>query len=154
MNSDKPLEYPGAISCDDRGYVRFVNDFNPQACGVKRFYQVSNHDKGFIRAWHGHLHEAKYVYVVNGSIKIGTVRINGKDDDWSLNRPTFQCLTSASPKVLFVPAGYANGFQTLEDNTNVMFFSTSTLADSLADDIRYPWNHWNQWADVWEIKFR
>lgn len=155
MNAEAPTTISGAISCDDRGYVRFVNDFNPTVCGVKRFYQVSNHQQGYIRAWHGHIHEAKYVYVVTGSIKLATVKINGPKDDWSLRCPTFTYLTSASPKVLYVPPGYANGFQTLEPDTNIMFFSTSTLAESLNDDIRYPWDHWNNWNnDPWKNTFR
>ena len=37
----------------------FVNDFNFE--NVKRFYQVENHRQGFIRAWHGHKKEGKYI---------------------------------------------------------------------------------------------
>ena len=44
--------YIGGIAVDDRGQLRFVNDFN--FANVKRFYQVENHRQGFIRAWHGH----------------------------------------------------------------------------------------------------
>ena len=61
MNSDIAI-LDGGIATDDRGCVRFVNDFNFK--GVKRFYQVENHRQGFIRAWHGHKKEGKYVYTV------------------------------------------------------------------------------------------
>ena len=40
MNSDIAI-LDGGIATDDRGCVRFVNDFNFK--GVKRFYQVENH---------------------------------------------------------------------------------------------------------------
>ena len=51
MNKETKI-YQGGISVDDRGSVRFVNEFQFQ--NVKRFYQVENHKSGFIRAWHGH----------------------------------------------------------------------------------------------------
>ena len=35
----------GGIFVDDRGPLRFVNEFNFE--GVKRFYQVENHERGF-----------------------------------------------------------------------------------------------------------
>ncbi len=152
--SDKPKIITGNVSCDDRGYVRFVNDFDPQKCGVKRFYQVDNHAKGFIRAWHGHMHEAKYVYVVTGAIKIATVPITSKDTDGSTSKPQVNYLAAVNPCVLYVPPSHANGFQTLEDNTNVIFFSTSTLSESLADDIRFPWDHWEPYFNTWETKYR
>ena len=66
--------FEGKIIADDRGTVRFINDFN--FVGVKRFYQVENHRRGFIRAWHGHRKEGKYVYVVNGAALIGVVNLD------------------------------------------------------------------------------
>ena len=63
----------GGIAVDDRGSVRFVNDFNFE--NVKRFYQVENHRQGFIRAWHGHKKEGKYVYVATGTALIGVVNM-------------------------------------------------------------------------------
>ncbi len=152
---DKIQTLVGGISCDDRGYVSFVNDFNPSACNIQRFYNVTNHRQGFVRAWHGHLHEAKYVYVVNGSIKIAAVKFESAKDDGLENRPVEFVLSSAIPKVLYIPPGYANGFQTLEPNTNVMFFSTSSLEQSAGDDIRFPWNHWSYWkTGNWENEYR
>jgi dTDP-4-dehydrorhamnose 3,5-epimerase len=46
----EPKIINGGIAPDDRGSVRFVNDFD--FAKVKRFYQVENHRAGFIRAWH------------------------------------------------------------------------------------------------------
>lgn len=72
----KPILYKGGLAVDDRGAVSFVNDFNFQ--DVKRFYVVENHKQGFVRAWHAHKKESKYVMVVKGSALIGAVKIN----DW------------------------------------------------------------------------
>ena len=66
-----PKVINGGVAVDDRGSVTFVNDFD--FSGVKRFYQVQNHRRGFIRAWHGHKKEAKYVYVPRGTALIGTI---------------------------------------------------------------------------------
>jgi dTDP-4-dehydrorhamnose 3,5-epimerase len=108
----------GGISIDDRGSVSFVNDFNFE--NVKRFYQVSNHSKNFIRAWHGHKKEGKYVFVSTGTAIIGVVNMETEEI-------TKVVLSSKLPKILWIPSGNYNGFKTLEDNTTVLFFSTSTL---------------------------
>ena len=73
---DKIYIYNGGLAVDDRGEIAFVNEFNFE--GIKRFYMVSNHKAGFIRAWHAHKQEAKYVMAVSGEAIIGAVKI----DDW------------------------------------------------------------------------
>lgn len=141
--SDSPHLIQGGVAVDDRGSVRFVNDFNFK--DVKRFYQVQNHRQGFIRAWHGHQYEAKYVYVVSGSALIGAANMETQVVDKFV-------LSSQSPKVLFIPAGYANGFKTLEENTIILFFSTSDLNSSLKDDIRFEYDKWNIWEEDYRWK--
>ena len=128
----------GGVSVDDRGSVRFVNDFNFE--GVKRFYQVENHSRGFIRAWHGHKKEGKYVYVVSGSALIGVVNMENEEISKFV-------LSSQTPKVLWIPPGHFNGFKSLEENTKILFFSTSTLEESLGDDIREDHDKWNIWNE-------
>ena len=141
----------GNIATDDRGTVRFVNDFNFN--GVKRFYQVSNHRSGFIRAWHGHMKEAKYVYVAKGTALVAAVPMEdmlaAKESGILANPDVVQkaVLSANKPTVLFIPAGYANGFKTLEEGTIVQFFSTSTLEQSLGDDIRFDYNLVNVWGE-------
>lgn len=126
----------GGLSIDDRGSLRFINDFNFE--GVKRFYQVENHEVGFVRAWHGHKIESKYIYVSRGSALIGAVDLNGGE----LSRFV---LSSDKPSVLFIPAGYANGAMNLTEDCIIQYFSTSTLEESKGDDIRYPFDKWNIW---------
>jgi dTDP-4-dehydrorhamnose 3,5-epimerase-like enzyme len=139
--SDSPHILQGGVAVDDRGSVRFVNDFD--FSDVKRFYQVQNHRQGFIRAWHGHQHEAKYVYVASGAALIGAVNMETQVVDKFV-------LSTQSPRILFIPSGYANGFKTLEENTIILFFSTSDLNSSLKDDIRFAYDKWN----IWEEDFR
>lgn len=141
----------GGVAIDDRGSVRFVNDFNFE--NVKRFYQVENHSKGFIRAWHGHRKEAKYVYVPKGSALVGAVKMEQREDLNDIHdalisseeEPKKFILSSQKPSVLYIPPGHANGFMTLTEDTIVQFFSTSSLEDSLNDDIRFPHDSWYIW---------
>ena len=139
----------GGSSFDDRGSVKFVNDFNFR--DIKRFYQIENHKKGFIRAWHGHKNEAKYVYIPKGCALIGAVPMpDSRQDNESGNElPRRFVLSSEKPQVLYIPTNYANGFMTLEDDTIVQFFSTATLQESLGDDLRFPYDKWDIWNSVY-----
>jgi len=142
----KTVLMQGGLGVDDRGEVGFVNEF--AFTGVKRFYTVKNHQQGFIRAWHAHKRESKYVTVVQGAAVIGAVKI----DDWdnpskNLHVQRF-VLSAANPAVLFVPFGHANGFMSLTSDTILVFFSTSTLEESQGDDIRYDAYYWNPWEII------
>lgn len=142
------LLYEGGLAVDDRGEVAYVNDFHFE--GVKRFYTVSNHRQGFVRAWHAHRRESKYVTVVEGAALIGAVKI----DDWEKPSRDAQIvrhvLSANRPRVLYIPAGYANGFMSLTGGARLIFFSTSTLPESAGDDIRYPARYW----DIWQVEER
>lgn len=142
MKIPKLLE--GKLAVDDRGEVGFVNDFD--FADVKRFYTVANHQRGFVRAWHAHKHEAKYVTVVSGAMLICCVAI----DNWEQPSPGLPVhrfvLSEKTPAVLHIPAGYANGFMSLTDQAKVIFFSTATLQESQADDIRFEARTWDPWS--------
>jgi dTDP-4-dehydrorhamnose 3,5-epimerase-like enzyme len=148
VNGAQPIVMAGGLAIDDRGELGFVNDFDFE--GVKRFYTVSNHSSGFVRAWHGHRREGKYVTAVSGSAVIGAVRV----DDWdnpSRDLPVKRLVISArKPVVVYIPPGYANGFMSLTDDLKLMFFSTSTLAESAGDDIRFDSHYW----DIWRVEER
>lgn len=141
----KPRLIEGALAADDRGTVGFVNDFD--FGGVKRFYTVTNHRAGLVRAWHAHRREVKYVTVLQGAAVIGAVEI----DDWENPSPDNEVyryiLSSHKPSVIHIPAGYANGFMSLTQNTLLAFFSTATLEESKYDDTRYDARLW----DIWEV---
>src|SRR5438132_65815 len=140
----EPVLYTGNLAVDDRGEVTFVNDFD--FAGVKRFYTVRNHRQGFVRAWHAHRREAKYVTVVSGAALVAAVRI----DDWerpSRSLPASRLVLSAvQPMVLCIPPGYANGFMSLTEDARVMFFSTATLDESAGDDFRWDSRYWDVWS--------
>lgn len=139
----EPRLIEGGISIDDRGEVSFVNGFSFN--GIKRFYQVTNHEAGLVRAWHAHKKEDKYVFVSAGAAIVGAVKI----DNWekpSVNLRVNRFILSAhKTAILHIPSGYANGFKTLRPHTRLIFFSTSTVEESLNDDFRYDSRFWNPW---------
>jgi dTDP-4-dehydrorhamnose 3,5-epimerase len=116
--------------------------------GVKRFYVVSNHKTEFIRAWHAHKKENKYVTVVNGVAIIAAVKIDNWDKPSKDSKIYRYVLSATKPTVLFIPKGYANGFMTLKKDTKLIYFSTATLDESRNDDIRYDAYYWNPWRVV------
>ncbi len=142
----EPVYMKGKLFVDDRGEVGCVNDFDMRQ--VRRFYTVANHKAGFIRAWHAHKKESKYVTVTSGSAIIAAVKI----DNWSQPSQDLDIhrfvLSAATPAVIFIPKGYANGFKTLTVDTKVMFFSIATLEQSRNDDFRFDAYYWNPWQIV------
>ncbi len=138
----------GGLAVDDRGTVGYVNDFN--FSGVKRFYTVTNHRAGFVRAWHAHRREAKYVTVTRGAAVIGAVKIDNWEKPAKDSHVSRYVLAARKPAVLYIPAGYANGFMSLTDDATLAFFSTATVAESQGDDIRYDARYW----DIWQVTER
>jgi len=141
---------PGGVAVDDRGCLTFANDFN--FYGVKRFYQVQNFSTSTIRAFHGHLKEAKYVYVAKGSAIVAAVELDDVKSPSKNKKVNRFILSDKKPQVLFIPPKYANGFRPLEEDTRILFFSTSSLEESKGDDYRFPVDYWGK--EVWEIENR
>ncbi len=133
----------GGVVVDDRGSISFVNEF--QFEGVKRFYIICNHTVGFVRAWHGHKQEAKYVMAVSGAAILAAVEI----DDWQSPSKDLlihrYVLSAEKPSILYIPKGFANGSKALSQDTRLLFFSTSLFEESKKDDVRYDPYYWNAW---------
>jgi dTDP-4-dehydrorhamnose 3,5-epimerase len=142
----EPYIIDGGLAVDDRGELALVNGFYFNS--VKRFYVVSNHKAGFIRAWHGHKKEGKYVIALSGAAIVGTVKV----DNWEKPSPDLEAkryvLSAKKPQILFIPPGYANGFMSLTPDLKLVFFSTSTLEESAKDDFRFDSRYWDIWSVV------
>jgi len=136
----KPMLYEGGISFDKRGSVSYNNNLTFKK--IKRFYIVQNKKNNFVRAWHGHKKEAKYILCIKGKVKVSAVRIkdfkkpkkNSKIYSWIIN--------DKKPSVVFIPSGFANGTKSLLKGTKIFVLSNSTLKDSSKDDFRFKENFW------------
>ena len=148
MNKEKPRIIHGGVAVDDRGIVTFCNDFNLQECGIKRFYTLQNHRRGFVRAWHGHIKEAKYITVLSGVAVVGVFWLfHGRRAPDDVYRYTLY----PNGDILYIPPSYANGHMSLVDNTIVMHFSTVSMDETKGDDVRLPWD---TVPGVWEVEQR
>jgi dTDP-4-dehydrorhamnose 3,5-epimerase len=149
----EPKTIQGNLFTDDRGTIRFINDFDPYTSGIRRIYHVQDHQVNYIRAFHGHLRENKYVYVAKGTALIAAAKLEYDENikGYCLSQTANKfVLSDTTPKILFIPKGYANGFKTLEQGTIITFYSTSTLEESKGDDIRFDYNT----LDIWKEDYR
>jgi len=146
----KPHLIEGGLAIDDRGQLTFANDFD--FSNVKRFYIVENFSQDIVRAFHGHLKEEKYVLVVSGSVIIAAVEMDDTTKPKKSNEVHRFVISSKKPCILHIPASYANGFRALEENTKIVFFSTSSLEESKGDDYRFPYDYWGK--EIWNVENR
>jgi len=116
----------GNIFQDGRGILRFVNDFDMSS--VVRMYCIEP-NVGLIRAWQGHKKETKWFYAVKGSFNVQIV------DMQSHQRFQYQ-LNASESKILEIPRGFYNGFESLESGSMLLVFSDFNLEDSKNDDWR------------------
>jgi len=133
----------GGVSYDERGHLTFNNDFDFR--DVKRFYLIENDKNNFIRAWHGHKKESKYFFCVSGKFKICLVKLDNFKKPSKKLKIITEILDARKSVILKVPAGYANGSMNLIQDSKLMVFSNMSISQSLRDDYRYSFDHWNPW---------
>lgn len=136
----KPHIIEGSRFQDNRGSVSFVNDFKFD--GIERFYIIKNSDEMPFRAWQGHKLDNKNFYCLSGAFKIYFIKI----DDW--NNPSTDLeieshiLRASESRILHIPAGYANGIQSLEKGSQLLSMSTLPLDKVHEDDVRFDIKYW------------
>lgn len=122
-----PTLIQGNQYTDERGLLRFVNEFSMSA--VQRMYCIEpNID--LIRAWQGHQYETKWFFVSRGRFQVQLVSIQNKDARFLFD------LTAEDNQVLEIPPGYYNGFKACSADSQLMVFSDKSLKDSIEDDLR------------------
>jgi dTDP-4-dehydrorhamnose 3,5-epimerase len=153
MNVDEPTLITGGLHTDHRGTVYFNNDLD--LSDIKRVYYLSNHEAGYIRAWHGHKKESKIFTCISGACRIALGKlvesenhINGTMLDEN-NLMTFD-LNSKTPQSLIVPAGWYNGFRNYTSDTLVQVMSDLTVEESHGDDYRIDYDYLDsKLVDIW-----
>ena len=126
----------GGSNSDHRGTISFVNDFKMD--DVKRFYIIKHPDTSIVRAWRGHKIEQRWFYVVKGSFKIKSVKIdNWESPSKNLEQITF-ILSADDSCVLHMPKGYATSLQALEDEATLIVFADYGIENAENDNYLYP----------------
>ncbi len=124
-NLDNVLLIEPHLFIDSRGF--FVESYNKKDfsdAGILDEFVQDNHSKsqkGVLRGLHFQYphSQVKLVRIIKGSAYDVVVDIR-------IGSPTYGMyigvtLTELSPKMLFIPLGFAHGFLVLEDNTEVMY---------------------------------
>jgi dTDP-4-dehydrorhamnose 3,5-epimerase len=119
---------------DERGFFReifrFINHFEKIPIG-----QVSHSfvKEGVIKAWHGHLNQHQWNYVVSGQIKVVLID-NRKESNSYTNIIEFIAGERDNPISYYFPAGVLHGYKCIEGPLQIIYI-TSGVYD-LNDEIR------------------
>jgi dTDP-4-dehydrorhamnose 3,5-epimerase-like enzyme len=145
---------------DDRGLLVPFTDYIDDKL-FERAYIVENYGKGVIRGLHYHKEEMKVFIIGSGAAKFITMKLpmdiaeRNSDEEIrsyidknpdSLN--TF-VMSSRHHAVLIVPALYANGWTSLEDNTVLFSLGSIRWEKAQDDDIRI--NPYLIGKDKWKV---
>ncbi len=127
---------------DDRGGLYFCNEFDLST--FQRFYIISPAHKSQIRAWQAHKMELKAFLPIAGRIKVVMLPVINFEN-YQVGTPLVKILDVDAPEIIFLPGGYANGFQFLTSNSKLMVFSNFSLEDSKRDDYRFDYKKFYDW---------
>ncbi|MFT5726131.1 MAG: dTDP-4-dehydrorhamnose 3,5-epimerase-like enzyme [Desulforhopalus sp.] len=141
---EEPIIIKGGDFHDERGSMRFVNDFSFDA--VKRFYFIKHPDINIIRGWQGHQFEKKYFYPITGSFVVAWVKIDNFESPSDNLIPGHHILSATDNELISIPKGFANGLKALESNSEIMILSDMDLEQSKQERIRFPPNKWIDWS--------
>ena len=133
----------GGTHDDERGSIRFVNDFNMES--VKRFYQITHHSTSTIRAWQGHKMEHKWFHCLEGLFEVFLIKVDSWTNPSQDLKPKRILLSASNSQVLHIPQGYANGFRALKNKSSLLVFSNFDVQASIKDDYRFDKNYWPVW---------
>lgn len=144
---NKPELITTFIYIDDRGIIQGTNSLDLSKLDIRRFYIVTNHKQGFIRAFHGHKEEKKYLYVIKGAITVKIIAF--EDVELKNNIHTYHL---NSNNLLVIPNGYYHGYKNLTQDTIIMVMSNKTLDESTKDDYRLKYDYFG--SEIWEDFYR
>lgn len=103
-----------------------------------------NKKKGTVRGMHYQIRpyeETKIVRCTKGAIY--DVIIDLRPNSKTLNQWISVELTEKNRKMLYVPKGFAHGFQTLEDNTEIFYQMSEFYCSNYSKGIRWDDPHFN-----------
>ena len=138
---------------DDRGHFTNIPLTLPEFdFEGKRVYVCDNFQRGTVRGYHHHKYEAKIFICLKGGIKFVLLpgdMMSKYEKTWE---PEIFTLSENISKVLYIPANYANAWQTLTDDTIMVGVSNVTVEQSMKDDTRLDPILYH--PEYWETKWR
>ena len=119
---------------DERGFFREIFRFSEQFNGVP-VSQLSHSkvNEGVVKAWHGHVYQSQWNYVVSGQIKVGLYD-NRRDSATFRETTEFVAGDWVEPIAYFFPPGVLHGYKCTQGPLQIIYV-TSGVYD-LKDEIR------------------
>ena len=119
---------------DDRGFFREIFRFPEQFEGV-RVGQLSHSQvkEGIVKAWHGHVYQSQWNYVVSGQIKVALYD-DRKDSSTYKKTIEFVAGDEVESIAYFFPPGILHGYKCIQGPMHIIYV-TSGVYD-LEDEIR------------------
>ena len=120
--------------CDERGFfrelIRCTDDFFTPGFGQLSHSLVN---AGVIKAWHAHVEQSQWNYIVNGLLRVALYD-NREESKTYGELMEFECGNSQEAKVYFFPPGVLHGYKCLEGPMNIIYVCSGTY--DLDDEIR------------------
>ena len=119
---------------DERGFFREIFRFSEQFDGVP-VGQLSHSlvKEGVVKAWHGHVYQSQWNYVVSGQIRVGLFD-NRNDSDTYEEILEFVVGDEVEPISYFFPPGVLHGYKCTKGPMQIIYV-TSGVYDG-EDEIR------------------
>lgn len=133
----------GEIFIDQRGKISSVNKLRFEE--VQRMYLIHHIDTNVIRGWHGHQHEQKWFYCIQGQFTLALVKIDNWETPSVSLQPEIYSLEEQNSRIIHVPQGYANCLKAAAPNSIMLVLSDKILEEALSDSWRYSANLWVDW---------
>ena len=119
---------------DERGFFREIFRFSEQFTDVL-VGQLSHSmvNEGVVKAWHGHVHQSQWNYVLSGQIKVALFD-NREDSSTYKESMEFVGGNKIDPIAYFFPPGVLHGYKCIKGPMHIIYV-TSGVYD-LEDEIR------------------
>jgi len=133
-----PKIITGNSHTDTRGTLFYNNDFDASA--IKRMYVIDNATTEIVRAWQGHKIEQRWFSAINGSFKIGLIKIDNWENPAKNLEKLIYIINSDTLEVLHVPKGYVSSIQAMEVGSKLLVMADYLLGE-INDEYRYDANY-------------
>lgn len=123
---------------DERGYfreiIRSTDDFFSEGFGQWSHSLLFN---GVIKAWHFHLVQTDWWYVVSGTMRVGLCDMREKSETYKMCMD-FLMGDCQPSKVVKIPPGVMHGCKTVQGPVNLLYMTSHIYNPD--DEIRVPYN--------------
>lgn len=132
---------------DDRGFFREIFRFQEEFSNVT-VGQLSHSlvNKEVVKAWHGHVYQSQWNYVVSGEIKVA-LHDNRSDSPTYNKTIEFVVGGDEDPRAYFFPPGVLHGYKCITGPMQIIYVTSGVydLSDEIRlfhddSDIGFKWN--------------